>query len=493
MNTAHDHYSVLGVSATATQEMIREAFAVLMGKFPAKRDASMDSAYQQILYAYEVLSDPQRRGIYDSLIGDANQPGLKIEIQASRTQLHVSNTEQLLYLFVDVRPALTNDKTHRPLNLALVIDRSTSMQGARLDCVRTAVELIVDKLAPDDIISIVTFSDRAEVIFPAGQIENKNVLLASVRNIRASGGTEIYQGLSAGMKQITKNPLTGHTNHLILLTDGHTYGDANNCLQLAQTAATQGVGFSAFGIGAEWNDQFLDKLVAPSGGQSAFVEYPTQVIEFLDKRISGLGTIYARNIQLFKELPKGIELQYGFKLVPFAQPLPMDGQDIKLGDIEGRVPLSFLLEIKVAAQPTETRLNLPITITANVSSPHTQLRTFKQQIQLLILNEVPPTEPPLALVKAVNALNMYRMNERVWEDVEAGQLHVATTRMRRLSTRLLEAGQTQLAQQAHMEAERLEVMGEMSPEGRKRLKFGTRAILTQMLPAESGSVNHDPV
>lgn len=484
MNTAYDHYRTLGVSPQATPDMIRQAFAKLIGDFPGNHDPSADPAYQQILYAYEVLSNSERRSVYDALIAESTQSTLRVEVQTSRIQLPTSDTDQLLYLLVDVRPTVANEKTQRPLNLCLVVDRSTSMQGARLDCVRMAVELIIEKLAPDDLFSLVSFSDRAEVVWPAGHIENKNVLLANVRNIRASGGTEIYQGLSAGFKQIQQNPLQGHTNHLILLTDGHTYGDAELCLQLAQNAATQGVGFSAFGIGAEWNDQFLDKLVAPSSGLSAYIEQPTQIIEYLEKRINGLGAIYARNVRLANEFPKGIVLQYGFKLVPFSQPLTPNPKEIKLGDMEGRSPLSFLLEFKIAPQPIETRITLPVTILANVASPHTQVRSFKQQVPLVVLSNPTPTEPSPTLVKAVNALNMYRMNEKVWEDVEAGQLEMATTRMRRLSTRLLEAGQAKLAQQANAEAERLLAMGEISAEGRKRLKYGTRAIMMQMVDQE---------
>jgi Ca-activated chloride channel homolog len=84
-------------------------------------------------------------------------------------------------------------------------------------------------------------------------------------------------------------------------------------------------------------------------------------------------------------------------------------------------------------------------------------------------------------VKAVRLLNMYRMNEKVMDEVEAGQLESATKRMQHLTTRLLEAGQTRLAQQAHLEGERLSNMGSLSSEGRKKLKYGTRALLAQTI------------
>src|SRR5690606_17910008 len=102
--------------------------------------------------------------------------------------------------------------------------------------------------------------------------------------------------------------------YLILLTDGHTYGDAEQCLELARRMAGQNMGISAFGLGTEWNDQFLDNLVAPSGGQSNFVEQPNEIVQHLQKRIQGLGTIYAQNIGLKINLHRKVSISYGFKL-----------------------------------------------------------------------------------------------------------------------------------------------------------------------------------
>jgi secreted protein with Ig-like and vWFA domain len=60
-----------------------------------------------------------------------------------------------------------------PLNLSIVIDRSTSMNGPRLDQVKQAAHRIIDSLGPDDILSLVSFSDRAEVVFEATPVVEK--------------------------------------------------------------------------------------------------------------------------------------------------------------------------------------------------------------------------------------------------------------------------------------------------------------------------------
>lgn len=476
MSDESDYYTILGVSRDATASDIRDAFANCLSQFPKDVGDQNDPAYQQIMLAYSVLSDPERRQTYDSLVAETAVSAPEITVQASRENLPISDTLQRLYLLIELRPPVEEARANRPLNLSLVIDRSTSMKGERLAHVKSALALLVNKLSSEDNLSVISFSDRAQVVVPAQPVSDKKSILFKLRSIQTSGGTEMFQGLRAGMKELRQAPLDQYTNHLILLTDGHTYGDADQCLSLARQASQMGIGYSAFGIGAEWNDQFLDQLVAPSGGQSQYIENPAQILDYLQQRISGLGRIFARDLRLSLEFPKSADLQFGFKLSPFPQPLSLDTEELKLGNIEGKRPLSFLLELNVEPQPIATRMNLLFNFTTG-QPPN----SFRHRYQITVLQNPAQSPPPPDLIKAVRFLNMYRMNEKVLDDVDAGNLDSATRRMKHLGTRLLEAGETKLAQQAYSEGERLANMGTLSLEGRKKLKYGTRALLSQTL------------
>ena len=478
------YYTILGLSKSASLEEIQDAFAVLAGRFPEDTGADSNPEYEKLLQAYEVLSDKDRRSIYDSLLIETTPAALEASVQISRTKMEISDSGQLFYLLIEITPPTHVIRSRRPLNLCLVLDRSTSMQGTRLEYLKTAVSHIVDKLAPDDIISIVSYSDRAEIVVEPTHLQNKNQIITRVRNIQASGGTEIYQGLYAGIEQMRQISLEQYNNHLILLTDGHTYGDTEQCIELAQRASETKIGISAFGIGDEWNDNFLDQLVAPSGGRSAYIEDPTRIVNFLEDRIQGLGSIHARNLRLKKAFPEQTTPQYGFKLLPFSQPIDLSGSELKLGNLEGKGALAILLELLLQPQEHEKRITIPIEITAEIPEQNNQIQKITKQVQILVTSKAPETAPPKDIVKAVRMLNMYRMNEKVWEDIEAGHVGVAATRLRHLTTRLLEAGEIQLAQQANAETERLNNAGELSEEGRKRLKFGTRAMIGQTLKLE---------
>jgi Ca-activated chloride channel family protein len=140
-----------------------------------------------------------------------------------------------------------------------------------------------------------------------------------------------------------------------------------------------------------------------------------------------------------------------------------------------------LLELNLQPQKKEVQLSIPLKLTAEIPSQKQSMHTAEENVQLEIQTEPPQVEPPPELLKAVRVLNIYRLNEKVRNEVEVGELEAATKRMKHLTTRLLEVGETQLAQQAHMELARLEKMGDLSEEGRKRLKYGTRSLFSGLL------------
>jgi Ca-activated chloride channel homolog len=489
MTDSLNYYTILGLPQTASAEVIEAAFNRLTGSQGVRAEQTVDLRQQKLRQAYEVLSDPERRKSYDALLTEMGPQPFALNAQISRAQIPLAATPQLVYLLLEVQLQQAEGKRRRPLNVCLALDRSTSMQGVRLAELKTAVGHLIGHLAPDDIISIVTFSDRGELVQPPTHVSNKSAIISQVRQIRASGGTEIYQGLLTAVQTLRQTPLNQYNNHIILLTDGHTYGDAPECIELTGRAASQQIGLSAFGLGSEWNDEFLDQLVAPSGGQSAFIEEPEQIITHLQRRLQGLGSIHARNVRLVNPSTDNLQLQYAFKLLPFAQPVDTKAEEIGLGNIEGKGALSVLLEFVVPPQRYASRMAIPLTLMADIPGRQGESFTLKKQIQLIVTDKPEEAELPPDLVKAVRLLSMYRINEKVWEEVTAGKVGLAATRLRHLTTRLLEAGEVRLAQQAYAETERLTAAGTLSPEGRKKLKYGTRAMMSSL----SGIEGHDPV
>jgi Ca-activated chloride channel family protein len=485
-----DLYALLGIPRGATTAEVEAAFQGLKVAAGIRGiDTERDETWQRVQYAYDVLSNPQRRETYDSVVAEKKAaPALAFDVQLSTDRLPLLDEPQLVYSLVTFRPPGDGRPVQRPLNLALAIDRSTSMRGPRLERVQAAVRLILDQLGPDDIVSLVTFSDRAEVVLRAATApqreETDPAWRERLEGITASGGTEIFYGLAAALGEARRHASAETNNHLILLTDGQTYGDVPDCLRLAQAAAAQGIGLSAFGIGSDWNDTFLDALVAPSGGQSGFIRQPEDILTHLEDRLRGLGAVHAQGVRLAQKWPAAATLHDAFKLAPFAQPLATHDAEIPLGNIEGRSPLAVLLAFRVGAHSVSARVRIPLTFTFQTPEPAAKpgstglkAETVAHAIQLLISAGPPGGDPPAELIEAVRRVNLYRMQEQAVEDAQAGQLDSAASRMRQLSTRYLETGELALAHLADAEAQRLTRMGGLSPEGRKVLKYGTRALI----------------
>ncbi len=348
-------YERLGLPRDASPEEIQKAYRDIARRLHPDLHIKpgVTDRFMSVQEAYEILSDPTRKPEYDnSLPSIVKQPyPVTISTSYSRRTLTHSFEPQLIYALVDLNIRNEAISENRPqLNLCLVIDCSTSMQGVRLDTAKeTAIEL-VRQLQPTDILSIVRFSDRAEILLPANNLINQRNLELQVQMLRAGGGTEIYQGLNLGMHEIRRFRHANRINHLILITDGRTYGDEELSLQLAEQAASLQVGISSFGIGGSWNDTFLDTLTAKTGGSSMFISNPQEIRHFLLEKAMGLGDIYANQVTYNFETSGNVDLSYAFRIYPDAT-LLTNTPPVILGSVPRKNRLTFLLEFHVNTVP----------------------------------------------------------------------------------------------------------------------------------------------
>jgi Ca-activated chloride channel family protein len=109
----------------------------------------------------------------------------------NKAHLPVMNTQQLVYVLIEATPGAGVAQVQMPLNLSLVLDKSGSMQGKKIQNLREAAKLAVDRLGPDDTISIVAFSDRKYLIAESQPVADKEDLKKKIDRIRDGGGTAI--------------------------------------------------------------------------------------------------------------------------------------------------------------------------------------------------------------------------------------------------------------------------------------------------------------
>ena len=167
-----DYYSLLGIPRDASQEEIKRAyFDAAQRLHPDKNTAAGETElFLGVQQAYEALSNPKRRAQYDATLPPEEKTSLPYQnkIIYSRPNLIRLDEPQMLYMILDLEtPAEARATPSPPLNVCLVLDRSTSMQGEKMDMVKATAIQVLRNLRPQDILSVVAFSDRAEVIIPA--------------------------------------------------------------------------------------------------------------------------------------------------------------------------------------------------------------------------------------------------------------------------------------------------------------------------------------
>ena len=478
--TTGDLYNLLGLSANASPDEIKSAYFAAARRFhpDSNPNPGATEEFKLVADAYSILSDPAQRSTYDAaVLQTGSGPLLAVRAQFSRQPLPAISETQVLYALVEIQPSILTELPDPPINLCLVIDRSTSMQGARLDQVKGAASQVIDSLRESDTFSVVAFSDRAEVVVSAQHSQAERTLSkAKISTVNATGGTEILQGLLCGLTELHHHLSPAAVNHLLLLTDGRTYGDEEDCLMLARLAASDGIAISGLGIGSEWNDRFLDELTGRTGGTAAYINNNQEVANFIQERVRGLGSAYAERLNIQVTLDPQMELASVFKVSPEAAPVPIE-QPLRLGSLPKRQPASVLFKFLVPPLTPGKQNIARLSFYADVVSLGRRGERLVVDLALPVVKSPQTGPPPPALVEALGKLSQYQMQERAWQQAAAGDVMGAAERLKTLGTRLLAGGQPELARVALSEAARLEKTQVLSEESKKQLKYGTRALL----------------
>jgi Ca-activated chloride channel family protein len=410
-----------------------------------------------------------------------------LNARLNKTFVPVTQTQQLVYALIAARPSETVSQTRMSLNFGFVLDQSGSMRGDKIERLKQAVELALVKMAPDDSVSVTVFNDRAQVIVGNGPLSGQRAMHDKVRGLRAGGGTQMSRGMSLGLREVYRQFGAERANQLLLLTDGQTYGDEAQCLRLAKEAGEHHIPIQALGLGDDWNEDLLDEIGKHSGGSSDLVESPDEIVPLFTQTVERTQKAVIRNAQMVLRMVSGVTPRQVWQVTPLIANLgytPIGQQDVQveLGDLDAEEGKSLLVELLLSPRQAgryrlaqaEIRYDLPLQHEVGLSTRSDIVVTFTAEAEPLRAYD------PLVM-NLVEKVTAYKLQTRALDEARMGNIAGATQKLRAAATRLLDLGETDLAEAASREADNLEQGGQMSAIGTKKLRYQTRK-LTQRLP-----------
>jgi Ca-activated chloride channel family protein len=165
--------------------------------------------------------------------------------------------------------------------VALIIDKSSSMEGRKIELARLSAVGVVDHLRPVDTIGVLIFDNSFQWAVPVRRAEDKTVIKRLISGITPDGGTQIAPALTEAYRKVLPSKAT--FKHIVLLTDG--ISEEGDSLELAKDALAHQVTISTVGLGQDVNRSYLEKVAITSGGRSYFLNEPQGLEQILLKDV----------------------------------------------------------------------------------------------------------------------------------------------------------------------------------------------------------------
>jgi Ca-activated chloride channel family protein len=189
-----------------------------------------------------------------------------------------------------------------PLNLSLVLDKSGSMaDSGKIGYLIQAAHMFVDRLGPDDILSIVTYDNRVRVPVSARKVRDREHFHRAIDGLYPGGRTYLSGGLEEGYRQVKKNCKRGYVSRVILLSDGLANVGVTNSLQLRRRTSSMyenGVSVSTFGMGLDFDEDLLSSVAYGSGGSYHYISRPDDIFAALSREFHMASRTIASGVQI---------------------------------------------------------------------------------------------------------------------------------------------------------------------------------------------------
>jgi Ca-activated chloride channel family protein len=228
-------------------------------------------------------------------VGTGNEPTIRCRLNTPTITTHGGSVT----MHLSVRIPAERDHVRKPVNLAVVIDRSGSMsEENKMEYAKSALSTLIRQLGPEDILSIVMYDDVVEVLRPAARLRNKEHTLALLERIYPRGSTNLGAGMAEGFRQASCEAQHGTVNRVMLISDGLAntgLTDSHALSRIAREYRGQSISLTAMGVGLSYNEDLMMGLAESGGGNYYFIEHPEQLASIFRNECQLMSRLYTHN------------------------------------------------------------------------------------------------------------------------------------------------------------------------------------------------------
>jgi len=239
-----------------------------------------------------------------------SESGVKCRVEIDRAVLPAGGAQRaVVKITLDAPPP--PEKSMRPaVNLAIVLDRSGSMAGQKLERAKDAAIEALRHLGPMDMFSVVVYDHNVSTVVSAQHATNIEWIEGRIRQIRSGGNTALFGGVSQGAAEVRKNLDGNYVHRIILLSDGIANVGPSSPEDLGRLGVAlikESISVTTVGVGTDYNEDLMTHLSQNSDGNTYFVESSRDLSRIFTAELGDVLSVVAKKVHLIIECPNGVK------------------------------------------------------------------------------------------------------------------------------------------------------------------------------------------
>jgi Ca-activated chloride channel family protein len=293
-------------------------------------------------------------------------------------------------------------------------------------------------------------------------------------------------GMRLGLQELQRGLDAQRVSSMLLLTDGQTWEDQEQCLELADQCRIAGIPIYALGLGVgdenNWDPRLLEELAQRSGGEWVVVDSVEKTEAVFENIVRSMQGVAVSNARLTMRLVQGLTARTVWRVTPMIsrlghQAVSLHDVQAVLGDIQHDVGQSILADVLLPPRQSGTYRLIQADITYDV--PESGLKEERTAVDVIVTftdDAVQANQTDGRLMNIVERVVAHKLQTQALDEAAAGDVAKATRRLRAAATRLLELGEAEMAQQANQQAQQIEQKGQVDLAAAQKMRYATKRL-----------------